>query len=183
MGERIDESKNVQTIPTRTYCKRSRPLPYCNPNCRMPRHWKVTQHHRTTRPPRPCRNDHNCLPYTLDNKTTLPIALVVFDVIWQGSPWSKVKQWPWPVLHTNLHLHVKQLYRLNSKLTVIHVWPCYRKVQEQPKVIICIILIVLECPMLHTKFQGHWLVWRRRFWRFKEHSNQSLNCVLVMWKR
>ena len=32
--ERIDESKNVQTTLTRTYCKRSRPLLYCNPNCR-----------------------------------------------------------------------------------------------------------------------------------------------------
>ena len=50
-GERIDESKNVQTTRTRTYCKCSRPLPYCNPNCRTPRHWKFTQHHRTTRPP------------------------------------------------------------------------------------------------------------------------------------
>ena len=49
--ERMDESKNVQTTPTRTYCKRNRPLPYCNPNCRTPRHWKFTQHHRTTRPP------------------------------------------------------------------------------------------------------------------------------------
>ena len=49
--ERIDESKNVQTTPTRTYCKRNRPLPYCNQNCRTPRHWKITQHHRTTRPP------------------------------------------------------------------------------------------------------------------------------------
>ena len=49
--KRIDESKNVQTTPTRTYYKRSRPLPYCNPNCRTPRHWKLTQHHRTTRPP------------------------------------------------------------------------------------------------------------------------------------
>ena len=49
--ERIDESKNVQTIPTCTYCKRSRPLPYCNANCRTPRHWKFTQHLRTTRPP------------------------------------------------------------------------------------------------------------------------------------
>ena len=48
---RIDESKNVHTTPTRTYCKRSRPLPYLNPNCRTPRHWKFTQHHRTTRPP------------------------------------------------------------------------------------------------------------------------------------
>ena len=37
--------------PTRTYCKCNRPLPYCNQNCRTPRHWKVTQHHRTTRPP------------------------------------------------------------------------------------------------------------------------------------
>ena len=33
-GERVDESKNVQTIPTRTYCKCSRPLPYCKPNGR-----------------------------------------------------------------------------------------------------------------------------------------------------
>ena len=50
-GERIDEIKNVQTTPTRIYCKRNRPLPYCNPNCRTPRHWKFTLHHRTTRPP------------------------------------------------------------------------------------------------------------------------------------
>ena len=49
--ERIVESKNVQTTPTRTDCKRSRPLPYSNPNCRTPRHWKFTLHHRTTRPP------------------------------------------------------------------------------------------------------------------------------------
>ena len=49
--ERIDESKNDQTTPTRTYCKCSRPLPYCYPNCRTPRHWKITQQHRTTRPP------------------------------------------------------------------------------------------------------------------------------------
>ena len=49
--ERIDESKNVRTTPTRTYCKRSRPLPYCNLNCRTPRHWKFTQHLCITRPP------------------------------------------------------------------------------------------------------------------------------------
>ena len=34
----IEESKNVQTTPTRTYCKRNRPLPYYHPNCRTPRH-------------------------------------------------------------------------------------------------------------------------------------------------
>ena len=49
--EMIDEIINVQTTPTRTYCKRNRPLPYCNQNCRTPRHWKFTQHHRTTLPP------------------------------------------------------------------------------------------------------------------------------------
>ena len=57
-GEKMtDESKNVVTTPTRTYYKRSRPLPYCNPNCRTPQHWQFTQHHRTTRPlPRTRRN-------------------------------------------------------------------------------------------------------------------------------
>ena len=37
--------------PTRTYCKHSRPVPYDHPNCRMPRHWKFTQGHRTTLSP------------------------------------------------------------------------------------------------------------------------------------
>ena len=41
--------------PTRTYCKRNRPLPYYDPNIRTPRHWKFTQDHRTTRPPPGCR--------------------------------------------------------------------------------------------------------------------------------
>ena len=41
----------IQTTPTRTCCKRNRPLPYYHLNCRTPRHWKFTQHHRTSRPP------------------------------------------------------------------------------------------------------------------------------------
>ena len=49
--ERIDKSTYVQTSPTRTNCKCNRPLPYCNQDCRTPRHWRFTQHHRTTRPP------------------------------------------------------------------------------------------------------------------------------------
>ena len=49
--EKIEESKNVQTTPSSTYCKRNRPLPYYHLNCRTPWHWKITQHHRTTRPP------------------------------------------------------------------------------------------------------------------------------------
>ena len=28
----------------------------------------------------------------------------------------------------------------------------------KPKVIICAIVVVLEYPMLHTKYQGHWSV-------------------------
>ena len=48
--KKIEESKNVQTTPTSTYCKRNRPLPYYHLNCRTPRYWKFTQDHRTTRP-------------------------------------------------------------------------------------------------------------------------------------
>ena len=54
--KKIDESKNVQITPTRTYYKCSRPLPYYHQKCRRPRHWKLTQDHRTTRPP-PCIKD------------------------------------------------------------------------------------------------------------------------------
>ena len=57
---RVKMSKQPSSAPTasavgpiRTYCKCSRPLSYCNPNCRTPRHWKLTLHHRTTRPPPP----------------------------------------------------------------------------------------------------------------------------------
>ena len=63
-AERI-ESKNVQTTPHRTYCKRNRPLSYYYPNCRTPRNWKFTQDHRITRPsPGPSRHDLRCLPWT-----------------------------------------------------------------------------------------------------------------------
>ena len=55
-GERGEESKNDQTTPTCTYCKHNRPLPYYHPSCRMPRHWKLTQDHHTTRPPHPLYN-------------------------------------------------------------------------------------------------------------------------------
>ena len=53
-GERGKKGKMRVKIPIRTYCKRSRPLPYCNSNCRTPRHWKFTQHHPTTRPSPVC---------------------------------------------------------------------------------------------------------------------------------
>ena len=50
---RVKMSKPPPPAPTAS-CKRNRPLPYCNQNCRTPRHWKFTQHHRTTRPPPRC---------------------------------------------------------------------------------------------------------------------------------
>ena len=73
--ERIDESKNVQTTPTRTYCKCNRPLPYYNPNCRTPRHWKFTQHHRTTQPPHPGTGS---LPSTIatPNHPSAPLSFI-----------------------------------------------------------------------------------------------------------
>ena len=48
--------------PTRTHCKRSRPLPYCNQNCRMPQHRKFIQHLCTTRPP-PVNSVHVFIVY------------------------------------------------------------------------------------------------------------------------
>ena len=71
--ERTDESRNVQTTPTRTYCKRSRPLPCCNQNCRTPRHWKFTQHFRTTRPP-PSRTRATLLGYRSRSQSALKLC-------------------------------------------------------------------------------------------------------------
>ena len=65
-GERIDESKNVQTTPIRIYCKRKGPCPtvikivgrpgignlpstIAPPDNHPPRHWKFIRNHRTTR--------------------------------------------------------------------------------------------------------------------------------------
>ena len=105
--ERIDESKNVHTTPTRTYCKCSRPLPYCNPNCRTPRHWKFTQHHCTIRPPqgllltllhpeRPKLHAILAFPGAIGLKAGLcssgnksfPIGVEPYWKRWQSVPWN-----------------------------------------------------------------------------------------------
>ena len=39
-------TNQIQTTPTRTYWKRSRPFPTLIQISRTPRHWKLTQHHR-----------------------------------------------------------------------------------------------------------------------------------------
>ena len=36
------------------------------------------------------------------------------------------------------------------------IWPCHKIGQGQLRVIIWANLVILEHPMLHTKFQGHW---------------------------
>ena len=52
-----------KTTPTRTYCKRNRPLPYYHPNCRTPRPWKFTQEHCTTQQPPIERYDTDIMLY------------------------------------------------------------------------------------------------------------------------
>ena len=56
-------------------------------------------------------------------------------------------------------------------LAFSNIWPCHKKGQGQLKVIFRTILIVLENPMLHTKFQGpsvNWF-WKRRFLKIFYH--------------
>ena len=49
-------------------------------------------------------------------------------------------------------------YFSSYKSLSYQIWPCHKIDQSQPKVIIFTILVVLMYPMLHTKFQGHWLI-------------------------
>ena len=51
-----------EQTPARTYCKRSSPCPTIIQISRMPRHWKLTKHHRTTRPPFPPMKRASTLP-------------------------------------------------------------------------------------------------------------------------
>ena len=65
------------------------------------------------------------------------------------------------------------------------IWPC-RKIgqgQGQLRVIIWANLVVLEHPMLHTKFQGHWPFGSREedFLRFLPYMGMA--AILVMWPR
>ena len=89
-------------------------------------------------------------------------------------PWIKVNEWPWPLIFIKLHVHIWLTGSSNFDITdyssfwKIHcfaffpykslwdqIWPCCKIGQGQPRVINGTNLLVLECPMLHTKFQGH----------------------------
>ena len=92
-GERGKEGY-VQTTPTRTYCKCSRPLPYCNPNSRTPRHWKFTQHHCTTRPPLPTQD----ILGRVSGAYRLPITVGLTERLFQSlltKPWFDLSTVRW----------------------------------------------------------------------------------------
>ena len=61
------------------------------------------------------------------------------------------------------------------------IWPCRKIGQGQPRVIIWTNLVVLEHPMLHTKFQGHWPFGcgEEDFLRFLPYMGMA--AILVMW--
>ena len=63
------------------------------------------------------------------------------------------------------------------------IWPCRKIGQGQLRVIIWINLEVLEYPMLHTNFQGHWSFGSREedFLRFL--PCMGMAAILVMWHR
>ena len=61
------------------------------------------------------------------------------------------------------------------------IWPCHKIGHGQPRVIIWVNLVVLEHPMLHTKFQSHWPYGsgEEDFLRFLPYMGMA--AILVMW--
>ena len=59
------------------------------------------------------------------------------------------------------------------------IWPCHKNGQGQPSVIVWTNLVVLESPMLYTKFQGHQpLGSYGDFWRFLPYMGLEATFVL-----
>ena len=86
---------------------------------------------------------------------------------WKAINWSKcilmVSVYIWLSIYTNnAILCIIWKFDLSSwgvlgriyALSIEVLWPCCKKSQGQPRVIIWINLVVMEHPMLHTKFQG-----------------------------
>ena len=89
----------------------------------------------------------------------------------------KVNEWPWPLIFIQVHVPIKLTASTNfdiidyNSFWNIHyftffpyksirnqIWSCRKTGQGQFRVIIWANLVALEHPMLHTKFQGHWLI-------------------------
>ena len=63
------------------------------------------------------------------------------------------------------------------------IWPCRKIGQGQLRVIIWTNLGVLEYPMLHTNFQGHWPFGSREEDFLKFLPYMGMAAILVMWHR
>ena len=96
------------------------------------------------------------------------------DLIHVYSPGAGRRQPPWDkvLMSTETSCHFGHLLLVSNdrwqqflkihcftffpyKIIRNQIWPCRKIVQGQPRVIIWTNMVVLEHPMLHTKFQGH----------------------------
>ena len=66
-------------------------------------------------------------------------------------------------------------------LAFSHIWPCCKMAKVTPRSSFWTLLIVLEYPMLHTKFQGHRSIGsgEEDFFRFLPYMGMA--AMLVMW--
>ena len=117
-------------------------------------------------------------------------------------PLTKVKEWPWPLILTQLHKLIKlnassnfetqgcnsfqkinNFYFFQCKSLCDQIWPWRKMGQRQPRVIIWTTLVVLPYTMLHTKFRGHWPTGsgEEDFLRFLPYMGMA--AMLVMWPR
>ena len=81
----IYKRKNVQTTPPAPTASAVGPCPTLIQISRMPRHWKFTQHHRTTRPPpapikAPYLFSQNNIIWTCMNSFLLHWKMCLFDI-------------------------------------------------------------------------------------------------------
>ena len=122
--------------------------------------------------PGPLENFHSLNPWRLYMKFGAQLAQWIFEeIVWNCQNMRVLGQMSkndLDLLYSQIFMYsLRWLYipifrpkssKLSIKSYVLafsHIWPCRKKGQGQPRVIIWIILIVLEYPMLHTKFQGH----------------------------
>ena len=117
-------------------------------------------------------------------------------------PLIKVREWPWPLILTQLHKLIKlnassnfetqgcnSFQKMNSfhffpyKSLCDQIWPWRKIGQGQPRVIIWTTLVVLPYLMLHTKFQGHSSTGsgEEDFLRFLPYM--GMVAMMVMWPR
>ena len=82
-----------------------------------------------------------------------------------GWPWTKVNEWPWPLIFTASSnfdiIDYKSFWKIHRftffpyKSIRGQIWPCRKIGPCQPMVIIWINLVVLDPPIQHTNCQGH----------------------------